>query len=474
MNTGLTTSPKKIQATCSKGRILVVDDHAAARESMSDILCSSGHHVDSASSALEGLSRLETESYDVVITDLRMPGMNGLEFIRELERRDAQVQVVMVTAYASVATAVEAMRHGAFDYIEKPFTADQLEDLVNRAMEHGRCLDDRTTLPIRAGENLAMIGSSGPMRALRQRIAQIAPTSETVLIVGESGTGKELVARSIHTASRRSAAALVSLNCPVLSAQLLESELFGHERGAFTGADSARTGRFELADGGTILLDEITEIDLSLQAKLLRVLQERSFERVGSSHTISVDARVIATTNRNLQAEVSAGRFREDLFFRLNVLPLRVPPLRERAEDVPQLAEHFLTQSASRLHKAPCMLRVDAQSLLMEYRWPGNVRELENLITRASVLSTGESISADELRPWLIDAQENGTATESEAPVGLSMQDMERKLIESTLDKFGGHRAKTAEALGIGLRTLSGKLKQWGYAPRTKSFSKTG
>ena len=474
MNADLASISKKTQAAHSKGRILVVDDHAAVRESMSDILRSSGHHVDSASSALEALNRMETECYDVVITDLRMPGMTGLEFIRELERRDSQVQVVMVTAYASVATAVEAMRHGAFDYIEKPLGADQLEELVNRAMEHGERLDDQPTLPMRAGENLAMIGTSGPMRALRQRIAQIAPTSETVLIVGESGTGKELVARSIHASSRRSAEALVSLNCPVLSAQLLESELFGHERGAFTGADAARTGRFELADGGTILLDEITEIDLSLQAKLLRVLQEKSFERVGSSHTISVDARVIATTNRNLQSEVANGRFREDLYYRLNVLPLLVPPLRERSEDVPLLASHFLGQVAIRLQRPACTLGADAQTLLMEYHWPGNVRELENLITRASVLNTGESISAEELRPWLIGLQPSATAPESERPSGLSMQDMERKLIESTLEKFGGHRAKTAQALGIGLRTLSGKLKQWGYAPRTKSFSKTG
>jgi transcriptional regulator with GAF, ATPase, and Fis domain len=261
----------------------------------------------------------------------------------------------------------------------------------------------------------------------------------------------------------------------VLSAQLLESELFGHERGAFTGAETARTGRFELAEGGTILLDEITEIDLPLQAKLLRVLQERSFERVGSSQTIHVDARVIATTNRDLRAEVTAGRFREDLYFRLNVLPLSVPPLRDRSEDVPELARHFVQQSAVRLRKTTCVLSASAESLLCEYRWPGNVRELENLITRACVLCTGESITADDLRPWLIDSPEQAAvAAKSVAPAGLSMQDMERQLIEATLDRFDGHRAKTAEALGIGLRTLSGKLKQWGYAPRTRQFAKAG
>jgi transcriptional regulator with GAF, ATPase, and Fis domain len=323
--------------------------------------------------------------------------------------------------------------------------------------------------------HLAMIGSSPAMQSLRQRIAQIAPTCETVLIAGESGTGKELVARSVHALSPRHDSPLVSLNCPVLSAQLLESELFGHEKGAFTGADAPRTGRFELADGGTILLDEITEIDLALQAKLLRVLQEKSFERVGSSHTLRVDARVIATTNRDLRAEVDGGRFREDLYFRLNVLPLRVPPLRERLEDVPELVEYFLARSAERLHKSPSRLDSTATELLMAYYWPGNVRELENLITRACVLNDDKPISAADLRPWLIDSPARAEAVASAVvPPGLSMQDMERKLIEATLERFGGHRAKTAEALGIGLRTLSGKLKQWGYAPRTKQFAKAG
>jgi transcriptional regulator with GAF, ATPase, and Fis domain len=254
----------------------------------------------------------------------------------------------------------------------------------------------------------------------------------------------------------------------------MESELFGHEKGAFTGADSARTGRFELADGGTILLDEVTEIDLPLQAKLLRVLQERSFERVGSSRTQNVDVRVLATTNRDLRTEVAAGRFREDLFYRLNVVPLAVPPLRERLEDVPQLADHFLRQTAQRLAKDPCQLEPAAARLLVDYHWPGNVRELENIITRASVLNLGGPIVADDLRSWLMVAPEGAKATPAAAPVGLSMQDMERKLIEDTLERFAGHRANTAAALGIGIRTLSGKLKAYGYAPRAKVMSKAG
>jgi transcriptional regulator with GAF, ATPase, and Fis domain len=298
-----------------------------------------------------------------------------------------------------------------------------------------------------------------------------------VLITGESGTGKELVARSVHAVSRRREQPLISLNCPALSAQLMESELFGHERGAFTGADVARTGRFELAHGGTILLDEITEIDLPLQAKLLRVLQEKAFERVGSSETRCVDVRVLATTNRNLHSEVLAGTFRQDLYFRLNVVPLAVPPLRERLSDVPELAAHFLGRAAERLNRDPCGLTPGALELLTSYSWPGNIRELENLIVRASVLNDGTAITADELRPWLIETESSGppakALNEDEAlPVGLSLDEMERKLIEATLERFGGHRAKTAEALGIGIRTLSGKLRAYGYAPRAKVLQK--
>jgi DNA-binding NtrC family response regulator len=458
------------EAKCQTGRVLVVDDHAQARRSMADVLEQAGHQVQCLSSAVEAAKLLEHESFDVVVTDLQMPGMNGLELIKHLAQRRHGVQVLMVTGHASIDSAVEAMRHGAFDYIQKPFDAEQLEQLVARALAHGRRVDrGRDLLSAEAGQAASLVGSSDVMQALRGRIAQLAPTCETVLITGESGTGKELVARAVHAASDRCQAPLVSLNCPVLSAHLMESELFGHERGAFTGADAPRTGRFELADGGTILLDEITEIELGLQAKLLRVLQERSFERVGSSRTIHVDVRVLATTNRDLQAEVTAGRFREDLYYRLNVLPLSVPPLRERRPDVPELVELFLCRTAGRLCKPPAALEPAAIDLLVHYHWPGNVRELENIITRASVLNSGEAIRADELRPWLIDPSGSEVGQQSQLPVGLSLHEMEQQLIEATLERFGGHRARTAEALGIGLRTLSGKLKEYGYSPRAKS-----
>jgi DNA-binding NtrC family response regulator len=367
------------------------------------------------------------------------------------------------------------MRHGAFDYLEKPFDADALERHVARALAHGRSLDQR---PLAASSadvaSATMIGASPAMAALRTQIARAAPTSETILITGETGTGKELVARVVHAQSDRRDRPLVSLNCPSLPDHLAESELFGHERGAFTGAEAPRTGRFELADGGTLHLDEITEVALPLQAKLLRVLQEKTFERVGASDTRQVDVRVLATTNRDLRQEVAQGRFRADLYYRLAVVPLHVPPLRERREDVPELIVYFQDRFARRTGREPCALAADALELLLGYHWPGNIRELENIITRASVLAQGQTIGADELRTWLIEAEGPGhDDPASQAWVGLSLDEMEQRLIEATLDRFQGHRARTAEALGIGLRTLSGKLKQYGYAPRGKTLART-
>lgn len=456
-----------------KGRILIVDDHARARQSMADALSCAGHDVDCCASALEALHRLDTQSYDVILTDLKMPGMNGLEFIRALAERDHESAVVMVTAHASVASAVEAMRHGAFDYIEKPFSADQLEDLVARALRQSSPPAVRSTV----APGRCMIGSGATMQQLRERIRQVAPTDETVLITGESGVGKELVARAIHQASPRAGKAFVSLNCPALSPQLMESELFGHERGAFTGADASRVGRFELADGGTILLDEVTEINPPLQAKLLRVLQERCFERVGSSVTQQVDVRVVATSNRDLLHEVQQGRFREDLYYRLAVVPIHVPPLRRRREDLPELIDYFLDQSARRLGRPPACLDEQARALLLEYHWPGNVRELENLITRACVLLADAPVTADRLRPWLMEPSVDGAPNSADdglegISVGMKLQEMERKLIEATLEHYGGHRARTAKALGIGVRTLTNKLRAYGYAPRERRFAR--
>jgi DNA-binding NtrC family response regulator len=457
------------------GRVLVVDDHQQSRESIAFTLRQADYVVECLSSAVEALKRLERETFDVIVTDLKMPGMTGLEFMAELKRRRSPAQVIMVTAYATVATAVEAMRHGAFDFLEKPFGAEELEDLVGRAWRRLQAGCAAATTDAGGEASSAMIGSSPQMQALRLRIARAAPTGETVLISGESGTGKELVARSIHALGDRAERPLIGLNCPALSAHLMESELFGHERGAFTGADQRRIGRFEAADGGTLLLDEVTELDLALQAKLLRVLQERRFERVGSSETIRVDVRVLATTNRDLRTEVTAGRFREDLFYRLSVIPLVVPPLRERAADVPELCDFFLAQAAARVGREGCRLSDEALDLLTAYSWPGNVRELQNLVTRAVVLGTSDVIGADDLRPWLLDATEKSAAAEAAAaPIGISLEEMERRMIEATLERFAGHRAKTAEALGIGLRTLTTKLKEYGHTSKPRRLAEAG
>jgi len=460
-----------------RGRILIVDDHLRARESMADILQHAGHTVECCASAVDALRQLDELDVDLIVTDLRMPGMSGLEFIQELDRRHCDAPIVMVTAHASVESAVQAMRYGAFDYIEKPFDATRLETLVIRALRDGAAVRQRSCQPTASAAPAdELVGTSAAMQTLRRRIRQIAPTQETVLITGESGTGKELVARRLHAESHRSKQPLVSLNCPALSPQLMESELFGHERGAFTSADAPRVGRFELAKGGTLLLDEITEIEINLQAKLLRVLQEKSFERVGSSETQRADVRVLATTNRRLRDEVAAGNFREDLFYRLNVLPLEIPPLRERNEDVLQLVDHFRLQVAARLTQEPAEFDRSAQELLQQYPWPGNVRELENIVTRASVLACGHRVGADELSTWLVDfeAQPQNRFTDSLMPVGTSLQEMERRLIESTLEHYQGHRLKAAQALGIGVRTLSNKLRGYGYAPRARSFARTG
>lgn len=494
MRTKSENSPKNEPAL--RGRVLVVDDHAAVRESVIDVLRQAGYQVEGLASAVEALPLLERTAFDVVVTDLQMPAMDGLEFIRQMSQRRLPTQVIMITAHATIASAVEAMRFGAFDYLEKPFDVTRLEELVARAMERRQlCGDDEATLVTRpAGiakpraaavdslDAMGMIGNSPAMRLLRERISQVAPTDETVLICGESGTGKELVARAVHSLSRRASGPLVSLNCPALSPQLAESELFGHRRGAFTGADADRVGRFELAKGGAILLDEITEIDLPLQAKLLRVLQERTFELVGSSETRQADVRVIASTNRDLAAEIAGGRFREDLYYRLAVVPLELPPLRTRGDDVQLLADYFLDRAAKRLSRERLELAADTRELLAAYHWPGNVRELENIITRACVLNGGAPIAAGDIRPWLqqpegIDfgnAPSGGRAAIHALPAAGNLDEMERAMIVATLQRFGGNRSQTAAALGIGVRTLSGKMRAYGFAPRTREFGGPG
>ncbi|UUO07656.1 sigma-54 dependent transcriptional regulator [Blastopirellula sp. J2-11] len=461
-----------VESPIATGNVLVVDDNARARQSIVDVLEMLGHRGAACSSAHEALKRMETIDYDAVVTDLQMPGMDGLELVQQIRRRDAHIPIVMVTAHGSVSTAVEAMRFGAADYLEKPLNADRLEAVINRVLESAASGDRATVATPGETNQVAMIGESRLMQQVRQQIAQVAPTDETVLIIGESGVGKELVARTIHQWSRRADRALISLNCPVLSAHLMESELFGHTRGAFTSADSARVGRFELAEQGTILLDEISEIDLSLQAKLLRVLQERCYERVGSSETLETDVRVLATSNRDLPGEVTAGRFRRDLYYRLAVVPIELPPLRQRRDDIPLLVEYFLHQTAARLEKPVFDMQAEALDLLVRHDWPGNVRELENIVTRACVLAIDGQISADAFSSWLNCESREEACDSQESQVGVKLDEMERRLISATLEHYDGHREKTAAALGISPRTLSNKLRSYGLAPRAKTFAR--
>ncbi|TWT39407.1 sigma-54-dependent transcriptional regulator [Blastopirellula retiformator] len=461
-----------VEAPTATGNVLVVDDNARARQSIVDVLEMLGHRGSACSGGHEALQRMDAGEFDAVVTDLQMPGMDGLELVQQIRRRDAHIPIVMVTAHGSVSTAVEAMRFGAADYLEKPLNADRLEAVINRVLENAASGDRATVTAPDDDSEVAMIGDSRAMEIVRQRIAQVAPTDETVLIIGESGVGKELVARTIHQWSRRAGRALISLNCPVLSAHLMESELFGHTRGAFTSADSSRVGRFELAEQGTILLDEISEIDLSLQAKLLRVLQERCYERVGSSETVDADVRVLATTNRDLPGEVSAGRFRRDLYYRLAVVPIELPPLRQRRDDIPLLVNHFLQQTAVRLERPMCDVQPAALDLLVRHDWPGNVRELENIVTRSCVLATDGQVTANALSAWLHGEASEEASDSVEAPVGVKLDEMERRLISATLEHYDGHREKTAAALGISPRTLSNKLRSYGLAPRAKTFAR--
>lgn len=385
-------------------RILICDDQEMMRDSLAGLLAKEGHDVTAVGDGASAVARVESSKFDLLLTDLRMPKMTGLELLSEIKRLRPELPVVLMTAYATVQTAVEAMRAGAYDYIQKPFDGEELKLLVDRTLEHARLKLENAALRAAAGSEVErpLVGAGPSMREIRARLELIARSSATVLVRGESGTGKEVVARFIHARSARAERPFLAVNCAALSENLLESELFGHEKGAFTGADKLRRGRFELADGGTLLLDEISEIPPALQAKLLRVLQESAFERVGSSVTQRVDVRVIATTNRELEKAVAEGKFREDLFYRLNVVPVELPPLRERLEDVPELARHFLEQIARRERSVVRHLEPEAVRVLQRYAWPGNVRELQNIIERACVLETVPGvIRAATLEPWL-------------------------------------------------------------------------
>lgn len=444
-------------------RVCVIDDKDVMRDSLTDILSAQGHEIATYADPQRALADIAPTQFDVVVSDLKMPGIDGIQLLQSMRSRGIETPFILMTAYASVPTAVEAMKLGAFDYIQKPFEADQIGLIIQRAVTLGRLRGENEALrrSLRDIEgNAKLIGTGRAMRHVHTQIGRVAKSQATVLIQGESGTGKELVARAIHAASPRAAGPMLCVNCSALSPTLLESELFGHERGSFTGADKLRKGRFELATGGTLLLDEISEVPLPVQAKLLRVLQEREFERVGSSITLCADVRVIVTTNRDLSDWVARRRFREDLFFRVSVLPLTLPPLRDRREDIPDLVDHFLHRIARREGSEPKTMSQCALTLIQNYHWPGNIRELQNVCERAVVLSSDTRIDAALIEPWLASDMNIENLSRPLRP-GHMMEDMQRALIEQTLVRFNGHRVKTAKALGIGVRTLGMKLKHW-------------
>ncbi|MBI3107440.1 MAG: sigma-54-dependent Fis family transcriptional regulator [Candidatus Rokubacteria bacterium] len=445
-------------------RILVVDDEPAQRELVSGFLRKRGFEVDEAAGGQAALARFTQEPFDLVLTDQRMPDLSGLDLLQRLRAVTPEAAVIVMTAYGTIETAVGAIKAGATDYLSKPINLDELLHRIERVRERQRLLGENLELRAALEERHrveGIIGDSGRMQEVLSLVRRVAGSDATVLIRGESGTGKELIARAIHHASPRAAGPLVAVNCAALPEGLLESELFGHEKGAFTGAAASRKGRFELADGGSIFLDEIGDLPLHLQVKLLRVLQERQFERVGGTRTIPVNVRVLAATHRNLEALVREGRFRDDLYYRINVVTLLLPPLRERREDLPPLIEHFLTRFAGKNGKTIRGLTREARDALLRYDYPGNVRELENLIERAVVLTRDEVIGKSDL-PLSLDEQ----GPEGEAPAGLvaAVEGLERRMIRDALSRAGGVQTRAAELLGISERVLRYKLRKYGLA----------
>jgi DNA-binding NtrC family response regulator len=457
---------KPHSSTMSKGRVLIVDDEAHARNTLAALLDDEGYEVDTAPDAFKALGKVDEQAPDLVLTDLQMPGMTGVDLLRKLRERSDDLAVVLMTAHGDVQTAVSAMREGAADYLTKPLDITELGLVLAREMERLKLRREAGMLRARLAERYSfdsILGSAPPMQAVFKAVAQVAPAKASVLITGESGTGKELIAAALHQRSPRASGPFVKLHCAALAESVLESELFGHERGSFTGAAGRREGRFAQANGGTLFLDEIGEISPAVQVKLLRFLQEREFERVGGNETIRVDVRVITATNRNLKEEVARGRFREDLYYRLNVINIELPALRERASDIPLLASHFLRRFAQDNGKTIAGFDEDALASLVAHAWPGNVRELENVVERAVVLCNGPRITRADLPPTLAPAR----PTDGIRIPGATFDEVERYLILKTLESTGGSTAEAAEVLGISIRKIQYKLHEYQAAPKS-------
>ncbi len=436
--------------------VLVVDDEAAIRESLKDWLMEDGYRVTLAVDGANAVSLVEAHSYDVILLDLKMPGMDGLETMRRIKEISPDAEVLMMTAYASVDTAVQAMKEGAFDYLVKPFDPDEVELQIKKIVAHREMRLENVMLRKRLEEQYQydeIIGKSDGMQEIFELIDRVANSDATVLITGESGTGKELIAQAIHGNSQRCFMPFVAINCGSLPESLLESELFGYEKGAFTGADYTKRGRFEMAEGGTILLDEIGDVSLKTQVDLLRVLQQREISRLGSENTIEVDVRILAATNRDLKAAIEKGDFREDLFYRLNVISIHVPPLRDRKEDIPLLAEAFVKRLCMEMNREVVRIGKGAMQQLLEYHWPGNVRELENIIERALVIGAEKEIKTDDL-PF---AAGNKGVSDSLR----SLKAVEKAHIAKVLSQTDWNISRAARELGIDRQTLYNKMKKY-------------
>jgi len=458
-----------MEAEPKPASILVIDDVEAVRRSLQEILQAQGYEAETAADGETGLKRLETQAYDLVLTDLALPGVGGMEILEFLGRHRPECPCIIITGFATIKNSVEAMRLGAYDYLTKPVDSQELRLVVARALDHHRLRLENLRLKQELERRFGfdnIIGASDAILGVFELIRKVADTDSTVLILGESGTGKELIARAIHYNSRRRQGPLIPVNCAAIPEELLESELFGHERGAFTNAVRTRLGRFEQASGGTIFLDEIADMSPGLQVKILRVLQDRSFERIGGVKTIRADIRVIAATNQDLEELVRQGRFREDLYYRLNVIPIRVPPLRERVSDIPLLTRHFLEEFSRRQpHSRPKRLSPAALDCLSRYSWPGNVRELENLMERLIILTETEVLDADQLPERFRPAATAPRPAAGEWPAGgvnftAVVQQFERDLILQALQKSNWVKSQAAQLLHLNRTTLLEKMKR--------------
>ncbi|HJU53843.1 MAG TPA: sigma-54 dependent transcriptional regulator [Pyrinomonadaceae bacterium] len=459
----------------AKARVLIVDDEKAAGEGLRDLLAAEGYETVAEGDGVAGLRRVEEFLPSVVITDVLMPRMDGFGLLREIRSRYPETAVILLTGQGSVEMALRAIQEeGAYHYFEKPIDMKKLRLVVERAVEYAEARRENEALRRQLRDRGAfgeLVGKSEPMRQIYHLIEQVAPSSASVLITGESGTGKELVARTIHNLSPRADSQFVAINCSAIPETLMESELFGHEKGAFTGAASRRQGCFELANGGTLLLDEIAEMPTLLQAKLLRVLEERSMRRLGSTQEIPVDVRLLAATNKNPLDAVHTGTLREDLLYRLNVITIEMPPLRDRKDDLPLLAQHLVSQLAQKHNRPACSLSQPALQVLQSHSWPGNVRELRNAIERAVIICSGEEIERHHLAPYPVDQRARVRSEDTlTLPVGTPIEEVERQMILRTLQKTDNNKTRAAELLGISLKTLHNKLRLYrerGQLPAT-------